>query len=88
MSHKTVERVLKSLGLSWRRIRRKPKDEPSPVEYQQKSEQLDRFKRLDKAGVIDLRYFDESGFCLVPYVPYAWQEKENTIEVETSRSKD
>ncbi len=87
VSHKTIERVLKSLGLSWRRIRRKPKDEPSPVEYQQKSEQLDRFKRLDKAGVIDLRYFDESGFCLVPYVPYAWQEKENTIEVETSRSK-
>jgi hypothetical protein len=20
-------------------------------------------------------YVDESGFCLIPYVPYAWQEK-------------
>jgi hypothetical protein len=25
----------------------------------------------DRQGIIDLRYFDESGFCLIPYVPYA-----------------
>ncbi len=28
-------------------------------------------------------YVDESGFCLIPYVPYAWQEKGETISVES-----
>jgi transposase len=30
---------------------------------------------------------DESGFCLTPYVPYAWQEKGHPIALETSHSK-
>ena len=47
---------------------------------------LETFKSLDKQG-IDLRYFDESGFCLVPYIPYAWQQKGATIEIETTKSR-
>ena len=34
-----------------------------------------------------LRYFDESGFCLTPYTPYAWQPRNETICVETVNSK-
>ena len=30
--------------------------------------------------------FDESGFCLVPYIPYAWQEKGDTIAIESMPS--
>jgi len=37
--------------------------------------------------LIDLFYFDESGFCLVPYMPYAWQEEGDPIAIESSRSK-
>ena len=87
VSQKTIKRVLKALALTWRRIRRKPKGEPDKVEYQQKTEALETFKSLDKQGIIDLRYFDESGFCLVPYIPYAWQEKGATIEIETTKSR-
>ena len=87
VSQKTIKRTLKALGLTWRRIRRKPKGEPDPVEYQQKAEQLEELKHLDKLGMIDLRYFDESSFCLVPYVPYAWQQKDTTIEVQTTKSR-
>nr|WP_276324172.1 transposase [Anaplasma marginale] len=36
---------------------------------------------------MDLRYFDESGFSLTPYVPYAWQEKGNPIIIKSSKSK-
>ena len=79
-----IKRVLKALALTWRRIRRKPKGEPDKVEYQQKTEALETFKSLDKQG--DLRYFDESGFCLVPYI-YAWQQKGATIEIETTKSR-
>ena len=28
-----------------------------------------------------LYYFDESGFCLVPSLPYAWQRADETIEL-------
>jgi transposase len=87
VSEKTIKRMLKRLGLTWRRIRQKVNGEPDPVEYQEKKEVLEALKRQSEQGEIDLRYFDESGFCLTPYVPYAWQEKNNTIQVETTPSK-
>jgi hypothetical protein len=34
-----------------------------------------------------LRYVDESGFSLVPVVPYAWQEKGEYIEIKSKKSK-
>lgn len=41
----------------------------------------------EKRGLIDLFYFDESGFSLVPEVPYAWQYKNASICLPSSRSK-
>ena len=38
----------------------------------------------EKEGLIELFYFDESGFSLVPEVPYAWQDKENPICLPSS----
>ena len=38
-------------------------------------------------GILDLYYFDESGFCLTPYLPYAWQEKGQTIRLQSRPSK-
>jgi transposase len=78
---RTITRVLKSLKCSWRRIRRIPKGKPAPKEYKQKQQELETFKQQEDQGVIDLFYFDESGFCLIPLLPYAWQEKGDTIEV-------
>ncbi len=34
---------------------------------------LAELKERERKGEIDLRYFDESGFSLMPYVPYAWR---------------
>src|SRR5688572_23696356 len=51
------------------------------------AEALDILIEEDKQGIIDLRYFDESGFCLVPYVPYAWQESGETLSIESTPSK-
>lgn len=87
VSRDTVKRVLKSLRFSWRRIRRKVRGDPAPEVYHAKFQELEELKRQAEQGDIDLRYFDESGFCLVPYVPYAWQEQGKTIEIETSKSK-
>lgn len=84
VSKRTIQRVLKEFNFSWRRIRRKPKGQPDPVEYQLKKQELEVLKEQERQGLIDLYYCDESGFCLTPYIPYAWQEKGQTLEVESS----
>ncbi len=86
-SKQTIKRVLKSFQLSWRRIRKKVRGKPDPDVYKEKKEALDVLIEEDKQGIIDLRYYDESGFCLVPYVPYAWQEHGETIAIESGHSK-
>ena len=79
MSKQTIKRVLKSFAVRWRRIRKHVKNEPDPGVYQEKREALEILCEEARQGIIALRYFDESGFCLVPYIPYAWQERGETI---------
>ena len=43
-------------------------------------------KEQQESGEIDLYYFDESGFDLIPTVPYAWQPSGETIEIPCSKS--
>ena len=86
VSKQTMKRILKSFQFSWRRIRKRVKGQPDPAIYQERKEALATLINEDKEGIIDLRYFDESGFCLVPYVPYAWQENGETIAIESTPS--
>jgi transposase len=83
VTKETIKNVLKCWQFGWRRIRRTLKGEPDPEEYQQKKEALVLYRNQEDLGEIDLRYFDVSGFCLVPYIPYAWQEKGHSIHLET-----
>jgi transposase len=85
-SLETIKRVLKSVGMSWRRIRKRVAGRPDAVEYATQVAALGVLKDLDAAGEIDLRYADEAGFSLVPVVPYAWQDKRDGIEVPSQRS--
>ena len=55
--------------------------------YEKKVQELDELKKQESRGEIELRYVDESGFCLIPYIPYAWQEKKQKIEVKSQKSK-
>ena len=81
-----MKRIVKSLQFSWRRIRKRVKEQPDPAIYQERKEAIETLIDEDKEGIIDLRYFDESGFCLIPYVPYAWQENGETIAIESTPS--
>jgi transposase len=87
VSKDTIKRILSFLNLTWRRIRKRVAGQPDPLVYKEKKEELAELKIQDEAGEIDLRYVDESGFCLEPYVPYAWQEKGEQITVSSQRSK-
>ncbi|MEM9217732.1 MAG: IS630 family transposase, partial [Cyanobacteria bacterium P01_F01_bin.150] len=46
---------------------------PEPQEYKRKEAELDDLKQKDDENIIELYFMDESGFCLIPYVPYGWQ---------------
>jgi len=87
ISKPTLKRILKSLAFSWRRVRKGPQGTPDPVEYQRKKHELHLLQQQASQGVLDLYYYDESGFCLTPYIPYAWQERGQTIIVESRASK-
>lgn len=43
-----------------------------------------RLHTREAAGECDVWYFDGSGFCLTPYIPYAWQPMGTVITVPTS----
>ena len=82
----TLRRVLKSLKMSWRRMRRRPA-KPASSDYACKRTALNVLQSLEAAGSIDLYYLDETGFTLVPPIPYAWQSIGQTIEVPSQHSK-
>jgi len=88
VSYKTIKRVLKQFSLTWRRIRKRVKGEPDELEYQEKKQALLELKRQDEQGIIDLRYFDESGFCLTPYIPYAWQPRTRPFVLRPLKATD
>jgi len=56
----------------WKRIKRGLSKTPDEWELELKLPELELLKKKEETGEIDLRYFDESGFSLTPYVPYAW----------------
>ena len=56
-------------------------------EYQDQKAQLEELKRLDDDGKIDLYYLDETGFCLLPCVPYGWQDIGEYLTIIIRRSQ-
>jgi transposase len=87
VSTKTLKRVLKAMQMSWHRLRRGVGGQPDAQEYAAKQVQLELLKHLDDTGEIDLYYLDETGFCLIPSVPYGWQSVGETIEIPSRRSE-
>lgn len=87
VSKETIKRIIKKLNMIWKRMKRGLSKTPDEWELEVKIPELFKLKEQDKKGEIDLRYLDESGFSLKPYIPYAWQEKGSTIILKSSQSK-
>ena len=88
VSKDTIKRILKCLGMKWKRMRALVGGSPNPNEYERKQKILKALEKLSKEGALDLRYLDESGFCLIPYLPYCWQDgKEKTEGLKSQPSK-
>ncbi len=87
ISKDTLKRVLKQFEISWRRMKRGLAGEPDDWELEVKLERLNQLKEQEQKGEISLRYLDETGFSLVPSVPYGWQEKGSRITLKSQKSQ-
>ena len=87
VSIKTIQKVLKTLKMSWHRMRRAVGGEPNTQEYEEKKAQLEELQRLEYEGKINLYYLDETGFSLIPCVPYGWQDIGEYLPIPSGRSR-
>lgn len=86
-SKETIKRIIKQAKMGWYRIRRRPGGSPAPEDYAKKVKELEKLIEQELMGEIEIRYVDETGFCLIPYLPYAWQENGEKIGVKSQRSQ-
>ena len=87
ISRKSLKRLCKSSGMSWKRLRKSLKNKRDDEQFYAKLEEIKNWIELADSGELDFYYFDESGFTLEPCIPYAWQAKNETLELPRSRSK-
>jgi hypothetical protein len=86
ISRNTLRRALKSMDHSYRRVKKSLRSKRNDQAFEAKKE-IATLKVQEDDQEIVLYYFDGSGFSLVPYVPYCWQKKGETIEIDSSRSR-
>jgi hypothetical protein len=67
-------------------MRRVTAKQPVSADYERKRSALEILKDLDAVGSIALYYMDETGFTLVPPIPYAWQAVGETLGIPSQRS--
>jgi hypothetical protein len=82
----TIRRCLKRAKKVWKRVRMSLTSKHDPEEFYKAKAELKELEFQHKAWLIDLYYFDESGFLLHPVIPYAWQDKDNWLELLTTTS--
>jgi transposase len=84
VSTKTIKRLIKKNRDVWKRLRKTTAQSPDPAKYQRAQEHSAALQARARTGECDLWYFDASGFCLEPCIPYAWQPIGHTLELPQS----
>jgi transposase len=88
LSPHTLKRLLKSRGYVWKRMRRSSRGKRDEQDFQTARAHLDKLRAACGAADhdFDLIYFDGAGFSLIPCVPYAWQLRGETLEIQSVHS--
>jgi transposase len=81
----TLKRLAKKVRLRWKRVRKSLKHLRDPEAFAQCQRELAALQQQEDEGKIDLYYFDESGFTLEPYIPYAWQAPGTVIQLPATK---
>ena len=87
VSRSTIKRLCKRAGLSWKRVRKSLKQKRDPEAFEKACALIEELMKQEAKKELDLYYFDESGFTLVPSVPYAWQPIGEHLEIPSSHSQ-
>jgi transposase len=74
-------------GLVWKRVRQSLRSKRNQADFEASELEIRELIQQHKEELIDLCYFDESGFTLEPCIPYAWQPVNKTIEIPSSKSR-
>jgi transposase len=85
LSISSLKRLAKKARLRWKRVRKSLKSLRDPIAFAKCKRELEALQKQEDQGKIDLYYFDESGFTLDPYIPYAWQESGTVIEIPAQK---
>jgi transposase len=85
LSISSLKRLAKKARLRWKRVRKSLKSLRDPKEFAKCQRGLEALQQQEDQGKIDIYYFDESGFTLDPYIPYAWQEPGTVIEIPATK---
>jgi transposase len=85
VSQSTIRRILKKAKLRWKRVRKSLKLKRNEDKFLKMQEKISVLEQRRADGEVDLYYFDESGFCLDPSIPYAWQAPKEVIELPASK---
>ena len=88
LSPHTLKRLLKSRGYVWKRMRRSSRGKRDEQDFQTARAHLDKLRAASGGADhdFDLIYFDGDGFSLIPCVPYAWQLRGETLEIQSVHS--
>jgi transposase len=85
ISRRTLRRIAKRAGLTWKRARRSPAPPPDEDAVSQAKADILWLDARRQEGEIDLAAFDEARFTLQPAVPYAWQGAGERLEMPSRR---
>jgi transposase len=86
ISKSTLSRLLKGERLRWKRVRKSLRSKRDEQRFRQAQQRITQLTARQQEGEINLVYFDEAGFSLDPYVPYAWQPEGENIEIPAAKS--
>ena len=86
-SKSTLSRILKKLGFVYKRLRKSCKHKRNEEHFERCKSALADAQEAEQKGLINLFYFDESGFSQEPCVPYGWQEKGGQLIIPSVKSK-
>src|SRR5215467_5956442 len=84
VSTKTIKRLITKNRYVWKRLRKTPAKAPDPHKYARSRVFMNQLQQREASGECALGYFDGTGFCLTPCIPYAWQPIGPTIELPAS----
>jgi transposase len=79
--------LFKKIGLKWKRYRKSLSAERDEVMFRFFQGELKELEQLSEEGLIDLLYFDGSGFNLNPNVPYGWLKIGQKVQLPALRGQ-